>query len=790
MLKTINIKNFGQFRDYTWNNHLNKEQFQQVNIIYGRNYSGKTTLSRIVRCIEKNELHEQYQDALFEIICNDGSTISQDALSDAGEKYLVRVYNTDFVKEHLSWLRTETGDIKPFTILGLKNIEIEKQIESINKKLGAVEDKRGLLFDYEEEDRRYSKKDKESRQKSDSFKSNLSDKAGKIKLDKHLFVISPSKKQYIITDIEKDIALVLKQPETYTLSQERVAEKSRFLFERALADLPKLPESKPNFGKHYTATKELLERKIAPNQPITDLINDSLLQEWVRQGIDKHRNKREVCGFCNNPLPSDIWTRLDAHFNEESKQLRTELEEQIHNLEGAKNKLGEFIKRAKSDFYEKLHGEFDTLMERWNLLVNQYSSGLDVLILEAKARVEDVFKPRELKEIPAVSTAIGLIITEFNILIEKHNSTTQTLSAEQERERRNLRLNAVVDFIQKIGYTEKLNEIEILGKETEALKKCKESIGREIQELQQRRRKLEAEQKDESRGAELVNNHLSRYFGHENLRLVPIKDSMNANIKFVIHRDNIQATNLSEGECSLIAFCYFIAKIEDELNDKTQKDKLIIFIDDPISSLDSNHIFFMFSLIDSVIAKPKKYGQLFISTHSLDFLKCLKNMKGTSQHFLIEKQQKQQTMQSLLLPMPKHLKEYATEFNYLFSQIHKIYEDAQSNQEQKNDSFNQFYNLPNNLRKFLEYYLFYKYPNTRHPLENLDKLFDNNLPSLINRVINEYSHLTHIDSGWKPIEPNEAKECAILIIGKIKEKDPEQFSALLESIEKSTKTKK
>jgi len=47
-------------------------------------------------------------------------------------------------------------------------------------------------------------------------------------------------------------------------------------------------------------------------------------------------------------------------------------------------------------------------------------------------------------------------------------------------------------------------------------------------------------------------------------------------------------------------------------------------IDDPISSLDSNHVFFVFSLIDSIIAKPKKYTQLFISTHNLDFLKYIK----------------------------------------------------------------------------------------------------------------------------------------------------------------------
>ena len=100
-------------------------------------------------------------------------------------------------------------------------------------------------------------------------------------------------------------------------------------------------------------------------------------------------------------------------------------------------------------------------------------------------------------------------------------------------------------------------------------------------------------------------------------------------MQFTIHREGVVANNLSEGECSLISFCYFVAKMEDELKDETNSSKLIIYIDDPISSLDSNHIFFMFSLIESIIAKPKKYGQLFISTHNLDFLKYLKKANHT-----------------------------------------------------------------------------------------------------------------------------------------------------------------
>ena len=64
-------------------------------------------------------------------------------------------------------------------------------------------------------------------------------------------------------------------------------------------------------------------------------------------------------------------------------------------------------------------------------------------------------------------------------------------------------------------------------------------------------------------------------------------------------RNGQSAYNLSEGECSLIAFCYFMAKLEEP---ESKGKEMIIYIDDPISSLDGNHIFFMFSLIESLIA--------------------------------------------------------------------------------------------------------------------------------------------------------------------------------------------
>ena len=51
------------------------------------------------------------------------------------------------------------------------------------------------------------------------------------------------------------------------------------------------------------------------------------------------------------------------------------------------------------------------------------------------------------------------------------------------------------------------------------------------------------------------------------------------------------------------------------------------------------------------------------------------------------------------------MKEHVTEFNYLFHQIYKCSQATES------ENYELFYNFGNNARKFLEAYLYYKYPD-------------------------------------------------------------------------------
>ena len=787
MITKIDIPKFGLYDNYVWNTEVgNSETFRKLNIIYGRNYSGKTTLSRIIKCLEDSAIHKNYPDSRFTINFSDGSTSSNLQLSS---NFKIRVYNTDFVKTNLSWLYNDDGTINPFTILGAKNVELDKKIKDIEAILGGIEEKVGKLFDYDEKKKTFDTEKGFHKSIFDALEDKLRKKANdKIKVDRNLFLPTQSKKTYTISDIKSDISKIERDISAHFLTPEIIDEKKRLLKEVSMSNIDVITEAQPNFSTYYKQAKDVLLKKIKPNKPISDLLNDSLLQEWVRQGIDKHKGKRTECGFCGNPLSKDLWDKLDAHFSKESEDLRSEIETQIVNLTSAQESLSGFIKLNKDLFYPSLKSKFDDILKEWNSTIKSYSKNLNQITEELRKREKSIFLERQMPVIPDISENVLQCLKAFNSLITEHNNKTETLSSDQQKARLSLREADIAQFMTDIDYNAEIIKIKAAN---EKYKKTEEEltlIGQEINTLSEEKRTLEAQTKDESKGAELVNQHLTHFFGHNELKL--IAEGETPNMKFKIQRDGNDASNLSEGESSLISFCYFVAKIEDELKDN-DSNKLLIYIDDPISSLDSNHIFFMFSLIESIIAKPKKYGQLFISTHNLDFLKYLKKLtipkykpqanskdKADIKHFIVDRKSKGNTS---LKVAPDYLKNYITEFNYLFKQIYKC-----STSDSATISHEYQYNFGNNMRKFLEAYLFYKYPSHKLSSDERIRKFlndDNVSINLINRVINEYSHIgEQFERGMEPVDIDEIKKISDIIISKIKTSDPDQYAALMDSI--------
>ena len=430
-------------------------------------------------------------------------------------------------------------------------------------------------------------------------------------------------------------------------------------------------------------------------------------------------------------------------------------------------------------FYDKQASEYAPTVQELKTKIEAHIQNLNIMKQALNKRLENIFEEQltlsALNVIPELNEVIGRI----NDIIKLNNELRDSLQQRQNNAKDKLRASEVAEYKLDINYSDAIAAITDAEKELAEATKEFESAQVSLNQAKDERRSLKNQAQDKSKGAELVNQLLAHYFGHEGLKLEAT--GQHPQIEFKIMRGNDLARNLSEGECSLIAFCYFIARMQDELKSVGSENDLIICIDDPVSSLDHNHIFFMFGMIESVLCKNKNYKQLFILTHNLELLKYLKQLtypKRDVGMFLIERES---IATSKLKPMPKYMHNYITEFNYLFEQIYNT-----SQQLGDTATYSYHYNFGNNLRKFLEAYLFYKYPDHELKLTaRLDRFFgeDSIGKATVQRFINDYSHLeSHPDRGISPILPQDAKNIATLILDKMKDSDDVQFEYLLKSI--------
>lgn len=789
------IKNMAVFHDFRWTSSVrddgtNVAEFKKINILYGRNYSGKTTLSRIFRALETSSISNKYSAPEFQLSFDGGSNATQNALNSHGQ--VVRVFNEDFVRDNLRFIVDDEETINSFAILGADNTTLEEEIEKHEAELGNELDKSGLLGELLCAEEKFKEAKKAHDNKSSELEGKLRDKANKagtgIKHNK-----SFGDANYNVPKIKTDITTVTQ--DTYaSLTDEQVSKYHELLREEPK---PEIPESS-SFNLKYSAitstAKDLIEKKIQASDPIQELLNDAVLAMWVRTGRGHHQEKRDKCAFCGSDIPPDLWEKLEKHFNQESEELRQALDNLLESLDRERSRVPNLLKIKNSEFYSNFTSDLDSLAEQLSNQSTSYCASLDSIKEQVEKRKDEIFTPLEFNSPESVEDALNAVRDSYEQLRKESNQFTASLSADQSEARAALRLHEVHTFVNDIKYENECTAIdalnEVMGKAEEARNTANEKVKTKRAEIGE----LKAQLKDESKGADRVNDYLNNFFGHHSLYLKAIEETPGdaaSGYRFEVTRNNQKAFHLSEGECSLIAFCYFMAKLEDI---ETKGNQPIIWIDDPISSLDANHIFFVYSLINAAIVTPEKYEdggelkerdrykQLFISTHNLDFLKYLKRLPGASnknksQYFIITRTDQV----SNITLMPRYLKDYVTEFNFLFHQIYKC-AHAQIEDDEDHDCY---YNFGNNARKFLEAFLYYKYPNAVEKDDKLTRFFGDDAlaASLTDRINNEFSHLAGVfERSILPIDVPEMKTTANFILRKIREKDPDQYSALLQSI--------
>lgn len=701
------IRNFGVFDDYSRPPGL--EDFAELNLIYGWNYSGKTTLSRVLRSIETQAVHPDYGSAQFEISTDQNTTITESSVATASEK--LRVFNSDFVNDNLSW---DGEAFEPILLLGQQSIEAQKEIEKNESLLER------LRVGYRLKNRAIQEKDEALRQKK-------TDQAKAIKQALQLV------QTFTATHLNQELAKVESDPSKHLVNDEELQKLQQAATADEKGKLPKMQKLTIHLSSRKPAKdlSELLARQPAMSNTIQYLAEHSEVANWIRVGLPLHE-KAETCEFCGNKIDPSRLQSLQAHFSKDVELLENSLKQKKSELQNFKLTVADL---HKNDFYAQFRNSVDEAQSELKQSLDSYNDALEVLIAAIDAKILSIFK---MVECPQFKESIGEAVTKavetVNEIITKNNGVTDSFGQEKVKAVAALKLHFAANFCTEAQLWRHQVLVDIL----ECHKAWYADAGKRISE---RNAELEAQISHAQKGREELNTFISKFLVGSNVS-VNVTNVDGAE-RFQLLRESSPAKNLSEGERTAIAFAFFLIKLKEaaDLSD------LIVYIDDPVSSLDSNHIFqinaatksFFFWRDEAENKTKLTVGQLFISTHNFEYFGLTKELpitKKSRRKFYFVK--RVGAGKSSFMAMPSSIIRYSSEYQYLW---HVIY-DFHTSTDKSN--LEQLLSLPNALRRFVELYTYSKCPSDESVDRRVDIVFGAETSKRVLKLLHHFSHSNNL----------------------------------------------
>lgn len=505
-------------------------------------------------------------------------------------------------------------------VLGEQNVEIDKEVRNIDNEISQIDIEKSKierLIDKSnhDEDNFYHKMISDKLQyekfvnKIDDF---YSQEASRIKN------IEPkiSKTNYNKNDFKLEIE------QANNLSDEEIERLNKLLIsEEKIAPTINFPEM--NSDEILSEVNDLLFKTVEESVKIFRLDNDVEKREFAKKGLQIHK-KGDKCSFCGNNISDECFEQLDKYFSgEDIKNFEKQLQDELNLLNYKKNTI-ENLNLNINNFYELFHTEFRELELNFNEIKFKNLDFLEFLIKAISDKQKKLFeKVNQLNIIPPKN--FEDVDSKYLELCQKNNESD--LRNKKSEAKNRLRFDEVKKSLLNYNYSEKLNKLKELKEYYEnsqeqyfrvenEVKKLKISI----EQLQNKKLELKAKSKNEEKLATEVNKLLGIYV---NFKLIHYKHDQEG-----FYRIQSKYTNeirdikqLSMGEKNIIAFLYFLKKLE-EVNEKESVINKFVIFDDPMTSNDNNMQYIMIEELIKLIDESNKNDnieQLIIMTHNHHF---------------------------------------------------------------------------------------------------------------------------------------------------------------------------
>jgi wobble nucleotide-excising tRNase len=714
MLKSIEkIKGLGVYQNY--NRPVGTQEFGIKNLIYGWNYSGKTTLSRLFAQLEAKTANPDLYGCEFRF-GTDNDAITEKNFT--GSNISVRVFNTDFVKANLHF---DGGSFNPILLLGKESEEAQRKIDKLGERI----------------------------KRSDSVQRKLNSKVEALKLR-----IAQAK-----TEAAKFIRQRLKV-DPYTaahLGQDVLAVSildSQLLMEKELSDVIEFaltPDSKrpntvdelqasPAIEELHTEAVTVLAATPSFSSTLKHLVEEPAIERWVQSGLHLHPTAG-ACEFCGNELSLARLEVLRTHFSKDLADHQKKVDGLLERVKAAEFKSA-WPKAAELN--PQFRDNYNLAINVLSTAVNAFNQAVKRLAGEVQCKVEDsrkAMKPSPLAQ--GLEVEIKDAVAAVNAIIKQNNELASNFTKAKADSLRKAKYHYVQQF---------LDEQDAAGLEVtkdRQVKRC-DRLKAYAAKFQPEIDRLQAEISQAQQGREKINERLSSMMGSEAVQIKIVKDPAGQDRFQLIRKGGAVAKNLSDGERTAIAFSYFLTKLQ-EIKPAEFKET-IVYIDDPISSLDANHIFQVTAAIRALFFTQQDRNepwqttckQFFVSTHNFEFFNLLREIKPVASKqgarlFLIRRIAEKSSM---LEDMPASLARYQSEYHFLFEVIHRF------NQAPDKTAHDVLMLLPNAMRRFVELYTYSRLPGPKDAEqvdERAEALFGVERAKRILKIFHYFSHGNTLD---------------------------------------------
>lgn len=555
-----------------------KEKEIRLCLLYGKNGSGKSTISRAFQKIKDSNVNINIEASLLfedEIIDHD---------SNISEK--IFVFNDDFINKNI---RINKKGLNSIAIFG-EQIEIDDIIKRKQADLTKL---------------------KEKKNSKDTEKSSLEEKNNK---SSHIHfiekIIALLKEKWAVREKEVKSNITASKVKDETIdkvigfksqAESTTLDLLKQDFENKIDSLNSIRSNSSEKFQEIPFNKypfyDIIKLQKLLNKPIKlpELSDyDNFRKELMKdQGYENIRNyftndDHKFCPFCTQEVSPEhkklLFSLLDTILNDEVNQHKTELENLKINSYDGEIPLSDSYPQSIKDEIKNVNHHITIYM---NAIVDVNNS--------ISKKQEDFEKPISL-DFEELETQHKQLLKSLYSLNNSINQYNESIGMQKEL------INTLLDINSQMAYFEIR---ELYGYYSDAKDKydaiCKEidEINFNIKQLEDGIRKLESKKNNTRIACDRINSFLANITTNKSKLSIDYEDN-NYFIKSM--NKNVSPKNISTGETNIIALCYFFSLLmENKDIDKLYNDEYFILLDDPVSSFDKdNRIGILFFLSEQI----------------------------------------------------------------------------------------------------------------------------------------------------------------------------------------------